>query len=383
MGSLPPLPADPSNPVADDPRAAALGQQLFFDTRFSANGAVSCATCHQPARRFTDGLTRSAAIGRSRRNAPSLVGAAFSPWLYWDGRKDSLWSQALAPLEDAQEHAGSRLQYVHLVWADAGYRGAYESLFGTLPDLSDKARFPHAGGPVANPALLRAWNSLSMTDQQEINRVFANLGKAIAAYERQLKPGPSRFDAYVEAVTNARESPDQSLLTRAELNGLRLFLGEAQCLRCHNGPLFTNHEFHNTGVISGPGQIPDKGRIVGVRQVAADPFNCLGAYSDAGAEDCAELRFARTSDELIGAMRTPSLRNLEGTAPYMHGGQLPTLGDVLDHYNRAAPAMIGHNEAEPLGLSRGELRALEAFLGTLSAPPATPGHWLAPPTDHH
>lgn len=374
--SLPPPSPDPSNRVADEPRAADLGQQLFFDPRLSGNGAVACATCHQPARHFTDGLARSQAIGTTRRNAPSLIGAAFSPWQYWDGRKDSLWSQALSPLEDPNEHGGNRMQYARLVANDPAYRRAYEALFGALPDLSDASRFPAAAAPVADPILNSAWQAMATADQDLINQIFANLGKAIAAYERLLLPGPSRFDAYVAALLSGA-TPNEHL-SAAEVRGLRLFLDEAQCLRCHNGPLFTNNEFHNTGVISAPGQLPDKGRIAGVREVKADPFNCLGPYSDAAEDDCAELRFARSDAELLGAVRTPSLRNLNDTAPFMHAGQLASLADALNHYNQAPEAMIGHNEAEPLGLSRGQLRDLEAFLLTLTGTPATPVERLAP-----
>ena len=161
--------------------------------------------------------------------------------------------------------------------------------------------------------------------------------------------------------------------------GLRLFLGEANCTQCHNGPLFTNNEFHNTGVISFPGEVPDQGRVKGVRAVQLDPFNCLGTYADTSEIDCAELRFVRTGSDLIGAIRTPSLRNLEGTNPYMHKGQLATIAEVLEHYNRAPLAMIGHNEAEPLDLSGRELLQLESYLGSLAAPPATPPQWLEPP----
>ena len=150
-------------------------------------------------------------------------------------------------------------------------------------------------------------------------------------------------------------------------------------MQCHNGPLLTNNEFHNTGVISAPGDVPDKGRAVGVRQVLETPFNCLGPYSDAERDDCVELEFVATGPHLVGAMRTPSLRNLERTAPYMHQGQLATLADVLRHYNEAPPAMIGHSELEPLGLDRRELAQLEVFLETLSAPVAADPKWLAPP----
>jgi cytochrome c peroxidase len=350
LGSLPSLPPDPGNRVADDERAARLGQHLFFDTRLSANGAVSCATCHQPERRFTDGLPKGRGLGLSRRNTRSIVGVAYSPWLYWDGRKDSLWSQALSPIEDPAEHGFSRAEVVELVTGDALYRAEFEALFGALP----------AGDAAA-----------------DVDRAFANVGKAIAAYERRLLPGPSRFDDYVAALRAGAGGED--ILNNAEIRGLRLFIGKASCTQCHNGPLFTNHEFHNTGVLSFPGEVPDKGRALGVREVLADPFNCQGPYGDDDTGNCAELEFVRTGPELIGAMRTPSLRNLEGTAPYMHKGQLATLAEVLEHYNKAPPAMIGHNEAKPLGLGQRELQQLEAFLESLAAPLATPGDWLSPP----
>ena len=334
LGALPDLPPDTSNAVADDTRAAQLGRLLFFDTRLSANGAVSCATCHQPARRFTDGLPKARAIGMSKRNTPSIVASAYSPWQYWDGRRDSLWAQALSPLEDPDEHGADREQIVAIVLGDEDYRSRYLELFGEAFDT---------------------------------DIAFANIGKTIAAFERTLLPTPSRFDAYVEALIDGDSAPT-GLLSKDELRGLRLFIGKANCLQCHNGPLFTNNEFHNTGLLNYPGDEPDKGRVAGVREVLADPFNCKGAFSDDPQRDCAELEFVRTGAELIGAFRTPSLRNLEGTAPFMHKGQLATLAEVLQHYNEAPDAMIGHNEAKPLRLRNRDLEFLEAFLGTLAAP---------------
>ncbi|MCH8136451.1 MAG: aminotransferase class III-fold pyridoxal phosphate-dependent enzyme [Proteobacteria bacterium] len=156
-------------------------------------------------------------------------------------------------------------------------------------------------------------------------------------------------------------------------------IGEARCTECHNGPLLTNNEFHNTGPLSAPGELPDRGRIDGVREVLADPFNCLGLFNDDPEPSCAELRYVRTGVELIAATRTPSLRNLKNTAPFQHKGQTATLTAVLDHYNKAPLAMIGHNETTELNLRGWELRALEAFLHTLGAPIAADEKWLRPP----
>jgi len=368
IGSLPPLPVDASNAVADDRDAAIMGNRLFFDTRLSADGTVSCATCHQPDRDFTDGRQKGHGLGDSKRNTRSIAGAAYSPWLYWDGRRDSLWSQALSPLEDPNEHGSNRMQIVRLVTTEPAYRDMYEGLFGPVPDFSDPGRFPDAAAPVADPGLAAAWSAMTDADRRTVNSVYANVGKAIAAFERTVVPGATRFDAYVRAVIDGDESRQRELFSKAETLGLQLFIGDARCTECHNGPLLTNNEFHNTGILTFAGEVPDRGRIDGVREVLGNEFNCRGDYSDDPRRRCDELTFVRNGPELIGAMRTPSLRNVALTAPYMHEGQIATLRDVLEHYNRAPNAMIGHNEATPLGLSRPQLRQLEAFLRTLSEP---------------
>jgi len=201
-----------------------------------------------------------------------------------------------------------------------------------------------------------------------VDTMFSNLGKALAAFERTVMPTTSRFDDYVAAVVTGDVEQQARLLTDDEIHGLRLFIGEANCTQCHNGPLFTNNEFHNTGLINLEGEVPDKGRVAGVRELLASPFNCKGPHSDDPQRKCDELEFVRTGPELIGAFRTPSLRNLENTAPYGHKGQVATLADMLAHYNEAPDALIGHNEAKPLGLSKRELEYLEVFLMTLAAP---------------
>ena len=371
IGNLSQPPIDSSNAVATNVNAAKLGHKLFFDPRLSVNGQVSCSTCHQPSRHFSDGRAKGFAIGEAQRNTPSIVGSAYSPWLYWDGRKDSLWAQALAPLEHKLEHGGNRMAYIRFVSGDEVYRPMYQELFGDLPDVSDPVRFPDNAAPGDNPEWNKAWQAMANADQQSITRAFSNLGKCIAAYEMLLVPQPSRFDYYIEAELKNDSSKQQSLFSPDEKMGLRLFIGKAGCINCHNGPLLTNNEFHNTGLVNSVGEIPDKGRVEGERLVRADPFNCAGKYSDGTANDCAELRFMRSGTDLIGAMRTPSLRNLEGTGPFMHKGQVEHLSQVLDHYNRAPEAMIVHNEAEPLGLNDLELRQLEKFLNTLSSPAST------------
>ena len=378
LASLGPVPADPSNRYADDSAAARLGHQLFFDTRMSSTGRVACATCHVPGRDFQDGRPLGVGVGTAGRRTMPVAGTAHSPWQFWDGRADSQWGQALGPLESPVEHGGDRTQYAHLVAADSGYRAAYEAVFGALPNL---AGLPPRAGPVADPARAAAWDRIPPTRRDEVTRVYANVGKAIAAYERHLGFGPSRFDRYVAAELAGRPHTPESALTRDEEAGLRLFIGKGSCVNCHNGALLTDNSFHNTGVPLPEAALPyDSGRAVGVRQALAGEFNCAGRYSDAQPEDCQELRFTVTEGEaLVRAYKTPSLRNVATRAPYMHAGQFASLAEVLAHYNRAPAAPAGHTELKPLRLSAAELRQLEAFLRTLSGPLAAPPGFLAAP----
>ncbi|PCI81390.1 MAG: cytochrome-c peroxidase [SAR86 cluster bacterium] len=374
LDALPPLPADPSNFVADDPAAAELGHRLYFDTRLSSNAQVACATCHKPELMFTDGLALAVGVGIGPMHTPSLVGLAYSPWFYWDGRKDSQWAQALAPLEAKHEHATDRVQLLRLISSDTVYRDMYENVFGPL-DLPTV--LPESGMPEGDLQQQASWNTLDSETQSAVSRFFANLGKAIAAYERKLLPGRTRFDDYVAQMLAG--SVDDSALSNSEQDGLKLFIGKGQCVTCHNGPLFTNHEFHNTGVLAVDGRLPSMGRYDGVRISREDSFNCLGEFSDASSAQCIELRFARDANDLVGALKTPTLRNISLTAPYMHSGQMTSLTQVVNHYNEAPSSMLSHNEAKPLGLRVVERSQLEDFLMTLSAPLATEQKWLVAP----
>jgi cytochrome c peroxidase len=378
IGSLPALPSDPSNLYADDSRAALLGQKLFFDTRFSSNNEVSCATCHKPELIFTDGLPLSIGVGTMDRKSMTIIGTAYSPWQFWDGRKDSQWAQALAPLESAVEHGGTRMQFAHLIANH--YRDEYETIFGPLPDFSDPARFPAVAGPVDDSSSLAAWEGMTITDRDQVTQVFVNMGKAIAAYERLILPAHSRFDRYVEALLNNDEQTKKSELTSDEVAGLKLFIGRADCIQCHNGPLFTNNDFHNTGVPTRAGLPLDIGRAAGVINLLDDEFNCLSEWSDAEVQDCSELRFVVSEGEQLEAAFKPStLRNIAETAPYMHAGQFATLEEVLRHYNHPPRSPIGHNELQPLGLTNREMSQIIAFLHTLSGGVDAPPELLRAP----
>ena len=373
IGSLEPLPADPTNRWADDSAAATLGHELFFETRLSSNGRVSCATCHAPDRDFQDGTALGHGVGTTDRRTMPVTGTAHSPWMFWDGRKDSQWAQALGPLESPVEHGGSRTQYAHVI-ADH-HRTRYEEVFGELPALDD---LPSHAGPVHDPAAREAWERMPEQRRQQVNRVFVNIGKAIAAYERRIQPGAARFDAYVEALVRDGRAPSTILSTDEEA-GLAIFIGKGQCVNCHNGPRFTDDHFHNTGVAAAPGLPTDVGRAAGAKAVLADEFNCRSPWSDAP-DRCAELEFlVAEGHELTRAFKTPSLRSVAERAPFMHAGQIETLGEVISHYDRAPEAPAGHSELQRLKLSSKERAQLEAFLRSLSAQPDAPPAFLAPP----
>ena len=374
IGSLPPLPADSSNQYADNPAAAAFGQKLFFDTHFSSNGQVACATCHLPDKQFQDGTPLANGVGTTTRRTMTIVGTAYSPWLFWDGRKDSQWAQALGPMENPVEHGGNRTLYAHLI--AEFYPDEYTALFGPLPDLSS---LPRNAGPVADPEAAANWEAMSPEEKEAVTRIYVNMGKSIAAYERHLNPGASRFDQYVEAILN-NDSAAEDILTPEEVAGLKLFIGEANCTNCHNGPLFTNNDFHNTGVAAVKDLPDDVGRSLGAQQVLEDEFNCLSIYSDADPDECAELNFLVLDEhQQERQYKPPSLRNVAQRGPFMHAGQFLTLEAVLNHYNTAPEAPAGHSELQPLNLTEKQIAQIIAFLKTLDGPIDADPQWLANP----
>ncbi len=374
LSPLPDPPPDPTNRFYEDERAAHLGQFLFYETRLSGSGEVSCATCHLPNKDWGDGKKLGEAEGQMTRHTMTLWNVAYNRWFFWDGRADSLWAQALGPLEEPREHAGSRLRFAHLMHDDADLRRAYTQVFGALPDLDDASRFPPEGRPVPGDPEhphAKAWEGMREEDRVAVNRVFANIGKSIAAFERKLVSRRSSFDDFVAGIREGDLYKQMELHEDAR-RGLKLFLGKARCFLCHSGPNFTDREFHDTRVppLKG-GKRLDPGRYDGVEKVIADPFNGTGAYSDDPGE-AAEVKV----DYLIrnghnwSEFKTPSLRNSIVTAPYMHQGQFATLDEVLEYYSTLEGAVVNHHQAErtlvPVNLTEGEKRDLHAFLEALT-----------------
>ncbi len=374
ISSLDPLPPDPSNSVADNPAAAALGEKLFFDTGLSANAAVSCATCHSPRKDFQDGLPLGFGIDQTPRRTMPLAGVQWGQWFFWDGRKDSQWSQALEPLETPAEHGMTRDMVAREVLLR--YRDEYEAIFGPAPDMTN---WPYFASPLVQGTAMETWHGLDTDTQMDINLVFANTGKALAAFQRTLLPQENRVDRHFAALLEGRKPLEADRLSADEIEGFKLFTGKAKCDNCHSGPLYTDDFFHNTGVPIADPEMPDFGRAFAVLFLKQDIFSCLGEFSDAEPEACRELRFMSEDPKLFeGAFKTPGLRGVSRRAPYMHAGQIGTLEEVIEHYIEAPdpfatlPDFDGsisphgdHTAVQKIELSPNEKRQLLAFLNAL------------------
>ncbi|MFT7662973.1 MAG: cytochrome c peroxidase [Planctomycetota bacterium] len=345
-------PLSPTNRVADDELAAELGQFLFYETRLSANGKVSCSTCHDPDQSFADGRALAVGLEIGRRHSPSLWNVAYNRWFFWDGRADTLWTQALLPLESAAEHGTDRFAIARLIQSDVELFDAYARVFGEVPMLDD---------------------------QQSVDRIFTNVGKAIEAYERLLISRSSRFDLFVSKLRQGGGGSSE-LLTQSERRGLELFVGKANCRLCHSGPLFSDREFHDTRVpLLDRDRAPDSGRYGGIAALLSAEFRGDGEYGD---DPGVSLPNPSRRGETWGEFKTPTLRNVAMTAPYMHQGQLKTLREVVRFYSTLENARPPHDHGEttmiPLELTSAEIDDLVAFLETLTDEAIDPNLLKAP-----
>ena len=362
-------PPDPTNRVESSPSAAALGRSLFMDVGLTRAGAVGCVTCHSPATAFQDGLVTARGIAPDGapalgdRNTPWLGGVAANRWLFWDGRADTVWAQVLGPFENDKEMSSDRM-YVARTSLDR-YRAQYEAVFGPAPELQDPARFPASARPGMD-----SWKQMTAADQHLVSGVFANLGKALAAYLRGLRPAPVALDRYAAG--------DQTALSDEQKDGLVRFF-EVGCIQCHFGPQLTDASFHSNYFPTGrqDGQA-DLGRLAGLPQLLGSEFRGNGPYSDAPqAATWLTGLGSVPSDE--GQFRSTSLRGVADTAPYTHGGQMADLKAVISLYATAGQpdgdarttglrdlAMVRFDKNDP----RNEL--LVQFLRTLKATITTP-----------
>jgi len=336
--SDPPLSWTAANPgqaelAADVARApvVTLGQMLFFDTRLSRKGQVSCASCHLPQRAFTDGL--ALAVGEDklmgRRRSTPLLAAPFAPRLFWDGRAASLKEQVMGPLHDPREMNHDAAGAVARLRQTEAYPPLFLAAFGAARDAAPAAA--SVATSAAAPDATTAPPSSVDADR---------LARALAAFVASLRPEPTRFDAFLASKPDA--------LDDTELRGLHLFRTKARCMNCHSGPMLTDHQFHNIGLSFYGRRNQDLGRFEATREL----------------------------DDL-GKFRTPSLRNVSRAGPWMHNGLFPDLKGLLRMYNAGmgrepvpdnppdpyAPRKSAH--IKPLDLSPDEIDALLAFLKVL------------------
>ncbi len=379
------------NDVALSDKAASLGHQLFFDKRLSRNSDFACVSCHLPDKYFTDGLITGQGSQKLSRNTPSVVGSVYQNWLYWDGRRDSLWSQALVPMEAVDEMGGDRLSVARLIAEE--YLEEYESVFDNFPAIRFE-QLPSQASPMSDETAQSAWQSLDQSTQAAINTVFANTGKAIAAYETRLLPAAGRFDTFVDALLRVNDGDNTSSsdakdleehLSYSEQRGLKLFISDrTQCLNCHASAMFTNFGFHNIGTAQAADHSYDYGRIIGVQSAILNEFNCNSIYSSDESKPCQLLDNANiqnTAHSARGAFRVPTLRGLTLTAPYMHDGRFNSLEEVVRFYSDPKPQLLGKRHELPNieQLSDNEISDLIAFLQSLGELVAVESAFLQPP----
>ena len=364
---LPAVASDWRNPRAGDDAATALGAALFFDARLSGDGERSCASCHAPARAFTDG--RATALGRVEldRNTPPVAGSAHLRWQGWAGRHASAVAQAAAPIESARELGGTRTGLARLIATDTTLAEVYERVDAPLV-FGDVAAWPARATPAGNRRERRAWQRIPPMDRARIDGVFAVVGESLAAYVASLPLPRTRLDDYADRLAADTEPTphDQRAMDPAARRGLALFIGpRAGCVACHSGPLLSDGRFHNIGTRTDAAGRSDSGRRAAVAALAA---RCDRNEAIRSA-DCAALAGASAAEVpalLDGAFRTPPLRQLSRTAPYMHDGRFATLEAVVEHYRAPPDKSLHRHELPPaLTLDDADVVDLVAFLRLL------------------
>jgi cytochrome c peroxidase len=334
-------PRVPSNKYADDAAAAALGAEWFAERAFSPCN-LTCRDCHPPPDFVFAGPERGrGCTGDTKRNIKSLSNVAFVNWFYWDGRKDSLWSHASFPLLNEIE-MNSTPALVRQVMVNQ-YSDAYAAVFGKRPE-----------------------------DESDDNRLLANFGKAIEAYLRRdtLRvdaPFDDRLDRFVAAARAGNPKSSDFY------DGMLAFVRKGRCILCHRGPMLSDGDFHNIGVSEPISE--DTGHRFGLELLRADPLTQISIYSDDRNSGSGRLAkaLALTDDETVGFFRTPSLRNIELSPPYLHTGMLKTLEEVVDFYDRGGdPSGFVGKRADtiiPLHLTEKDKAALVDLMKSLTAPP--------------
>jgi cytochrome c peroxidase len=318
FGRLGPVPMPADNPMT--PAKAALGRALFADVRLSADGSLSCASCHRPDHAFAFPRPISPAFPTKveRRKVPSLINVAYKGPLLWDGRVESLDVQPLNTIADRLHFNGDADLVSAELAQDAAYPGQFRDAFG------DDGVTP------------------------------VRIAQAIATYQRTLVFDDSRFDRYMDG--------DAEALNAAERRGLALFAGKAGCAGCHNGPTLSDERFHNLGV-------PDDTVRATVGALVTLGFDAkrMGLPDWASVTEDLGRQLVTKAAADGGKFRTMSLRNVADQGPYMHNGAFATLAAVIDFYDAGGGSHANKTPfLRPLGLSGSEKADLAAFLGSLT-----------------
>ena len=325
---------DPSNRASGMPEAIAFGRRLFFEPRFSPSGYVSCVACHQPDRGFTDALPRARGLAPVERNAIALQNLRLQRWYGWGGSSDSLWMASLRPILDPREIGSSAERVAFVIRTGDGVACRYRAAFS------------------------------AEADEEKAETVLVNVGKALAAYEETLVTGRTPFDDFRDRL--ARGEASTGTYPAAARRGLKIFVGRANCIACHSGPVFTDRAFRGTAVPQFIGETaPDMGRYAGVTEFQASRFNLKGAYNDAGVS----ADEVKVDPRDRARWRTPSLRNVAATAPYLHNGTAASLYDVVRRYAKSAGSshyVDDEHKVRRVQLSAQDVDDLVAFLETLS-----------------
>jgi cytochrome c peroxidase len=394
LSPLPDPPDDPTNKWQDDPRAAKFGQRLFFEHDYAGplitgddgengglgepgeTGKIACASCHEGPwlidLRSQPGNISLGADWLPRNSASMINVVYYFPWIENDGLLDSIWSESMIDIEFPLGFNSTRSRLAHVIWEK--HRDEYDAIFA--PDLDpaldpahpDAARFP-ANAAVGSPE----WAAMTPEDQDHVTEIYVNFGKALHAYLKLLVSKNAPFDRYVAGDTGAIDA--------AAKRGLKLFVGKAGCVECHNTPHFSDDDFHNTGIrAEGPRVTTEEGRYARVDFLLMHEFNSDSRWSDD--RNTGRLDDVTKDEALRGAWRTKGLRQVAETAPYMHTGQFPDLRSVVEFYNDG-----GHDEGTvgtkselivPLNLADAEIDDLVAFLRALTGEEVAP-ELLAPP----
>jgi cytochrome c peroxidase len=334
----PPAAKDPSNRMSGNRAAIAWGAKLFREPRLSVDGKVSCASCHDAQRDFTDGLARGKGLAGVDRNTPTVANVRLNRWFGWDGAGDSLWAQSLRPMLDAREMGSDVSRIAATVRRTPDLASGYRRAFGAAPPSDDEV-------------------------------LAIDVAKALAAFQETIETGRTPFDEFRDALARG----DRMAAARYPLaaqRGLAIFIGKGQCDVCHLGPAFSNGEFHDVGIPHFLASGVDAGRYEGIRKLQANRHNLLGPYNDDPTRNTAmSTRHVEAQHRNFGEFKVPSLRNVARTAPYMHNGSLATLADVVRHYSEIDENRLhadGERILKPLHLTDAERADLIAFLESLS-----------------